>query len=163
MFMYKYDRCLALLIFFSCLITILWFALSFGFNSNRLSFLSWSSPDPHLSFPPSHSSQSSSIHHEPPQSQATMKPINLLRLIPLTYLTTRVAALSAAGWRAQSVYQIVTDRFARTDGSTSASCNVNEYCGGTWQGIIHHLDYIQNMGFTAVSVPEDEVGAWGFG
>ena len=24
------------------------------------------------------------------------------------------------------------------------------YCGGTWQGIIKHLDYIQGMGFTAV-------------
>lgn len=92
-----------------------------------------------------------------------MKPINLLRLIPLTYLTTRVAALSAEGWRAQSVYQILTDRFARTDGSTSASCTVNDYCGGTWQGIINHLDYIQNMGFTAVSVPDDAVRERGFG
>lgn len=26
-----------------------------------------------------------------------------------------------------------------------------EYCGGTWQGLIDRLDYIQNMGFTAVS------------
>ncbi|EDN96850.1 hypothetical protein SS1G_01776 [Sclerotinia sclerotiorum 1980 UF-70] len=78
-----------------------------------------------------------------------MKPSSLLRLIPVTYLATSVAALSAAGWRSQSIYQVITDRFARTDGSTTASCNVNEYCGGSWQGIIKHLDYIQNMGFTA--------------
>ncbi|KAK0970451.1 hypothetical protein LTR54_017953 [Friedmanniomyces endolithicus] len=44
----------------------------------------------------------------------------------------------------------MTDRFARTDGSTTAACNLNDYCGGTWQGLINRLDYIQGMGFTAV-------------
>ncbi|KAI4238033.1 MAG: hypothetical protein LQ349_001415, partial [Xanthoria aureola] len=31
-------------------------------------------------------------------------------------------------------------------------CDVakRQYCGGTWQGIISRLDYIQNMGFTAI-------------
>jgi alpha-amylase len=24
------------------------------------------------------------------------------------------------------------------------------YCGGSWEGIINNLDYIQNMGFDAV-------------
>lgn len=24
------------------------------------------------------------------------------------------------------------------------------YCGGTWKGIVNHLDYIQSMGFDAV-------------
>jgi alpha-amylase len=65
-----------------------------------------------------------------------------------------VAALTAEQWKTQSIYQVVTDRFARTDGSTTATCNTGDqiYCGGTWQGIINHLDYIQNMGFTAVSL-----------
>lgn len=73
-------------------------------------------------------------------------------LVALASLSASVSALSAAGWRSQSIYQIVTDRFARTDGSTTATCNTGDgvYCGGTWQGIINHLDYIQNMGFTAV-------------
>lgn len=64
-----------------------------------------------------------------------------------------VSALTPAQWRGQSIYQVLTDRFARTDGSTSASCNTGDqnYCGGTWKGIINHLDYIQGMGFTAVS------------
>ena len=61
------------------------------------------------------------------------------------------SALTPAQWRSQSIYQVVTDRFARTDGSTSASCDLNRYCGGTWQGLIKKLDYIQNMGFSAVS------------
>lgn len=61
-------------------------------------------------------------------------------------------ALSTDDWKGQTIYQIVTDRFARTDGSTTASCNLSEYCGGTWQGIIDKLDYIQGMGFTAVGL-----------
>ena len=61
-----------------------------------------------------------------------------------------VFAAIAAEWRSRSIYQIMTDRFGRTDQSTSASCNLNNYCGGTWQGIIEKLDYIQDMGFTAV-------------
>jgi len=44
----------------------------------------------------------------------------------------------------------MVDRFARTDGSTNATCDLGDYCGGTWQGLINHLDYIQGMGFTAV-------------
>jgi alpha-amylase len=65
-----------------------------------------------------------------------------------------VSALSPADWRKQAVYQVLTDRFARTDGSTTATCDTSlgEYCGGTWRGIINHLDYIQGMGFTAVGL-----------
>jgi alpha-amylase len=61
-------------------------------------------------------------------------------------------ALTPAQWRAQSVYQVLTDRFALTDGSTTAACDpaAQSYCGGTWQGLIAHLDYIQGMGFTAI-------------
>lgn len=63
-----------------------------------------------------------------------------------------VQALSPAQWRSQSIYQVLTDRFARTDGSTTATCNTGDqvYCGGSWTGIVNHLDYIQGMGFTAV-------------
>ena len=66
--------------------------------------------------------------------------------------TAQVGALSAAEWRKQSVYQVVTDRFARSDLSTTAPCDTSQqvYCGGTWQGLISKLGYIQNMGFTAV-------------
>ena len=54
--------------------------------------------------------------------------------------------------RKQSIYQVVTDRFARSDLSTSAPCDTSKqvYCGGSWQGLISKLDYIQGMGFTAV-------------
>ncbi|KAI1752466.1 alpha-amylase [Xylaria castorea] len=59
-------------------------------------------------------------------------------------------ALSTSDWTKQSIYQVLTDRFARPDGSTSACSDFRSYCGGTWQGIIKKLDYIQQMGFTAI-------------
>ncbi|KAK7992516.1 glycoside hydrolase family 13 protein [Apiospora saccharicola] len=59
-------------------------------------------------------------------------------------------ALSGAEWQKQSIYQILTDRFARTDGSTTEQCAITSYCGGTYKGLINHLDYVQGMGFTAV-------------
>jgi alpha-amylase len=47
--------------------------------------------------------------------------------------------------------QLITDRFATTD-DAARPCDTSQrkYCGGTWEGIIHHLDYIQSMGFDAV-------------
>ncbi|KAJ6032705.1 alpha-amylase [Penicillium herquei] len=70
----------------------------------------------------------------------------------LLSLTSSVLAASPADWRTQSIYFMLTDRFARTDNSTTASCDASMgvYCGGSWQGIINQLDYIQNMGFTAI-------------
>ncbi|KAG8942062.1 hypothetical protein FRC00_012047 [Tulasnella sp. 408] len=60
-------------------------------------------------------------------------------------------AAQFADWQQRSIYQLVTDRFAKTtnDGGACDSA-ARQYCGGTWQGIISHLDYIQGMGFDAV-------------
>jgi alpha-amylase len=73
-------------------------------------------------------------------------------LFGLGIASSIVSALNADGWSRQSIYQVLTDRFARTDLSETAPCNWEEakYCGGTWQGLIKKLDYIQGMGFTAV-------------
>ncbi|KAG8625602.1 hypothetical protein KVT40_006003 [Elsinoe batatas] len=70
--------------------------------------------------------------------------------LSLFWLVGLAAALTGAQWRSQSIYQVIVDRFARTDGSTTASCDLNLDCGGTWRGLINRLDYIQGMGFTAV-------------
>jgi alpha-amylase len=77
----------------------------------------------------------------------------LIFLILLTFVHETQAVASINDWRSKSIYQIITDRFARPDGSTTAPCilSENKYCGGTWQGIISKLDYIQGMGFNAVS------------
>lgn len=46
---------------------------------------------------------------------------------------------------------MVTDRFANSnDSDTSCDTSDQKYCGGTWDGITNHLDYIQNMGFDAI-------------
>jgi alpha-amylase len=68
----------------------------------------------------------------------------------LALLSGGAAALTPAQWRSQSIYQVITDRFALANGSTSQPCELGQYCGGTWQGIINKLDYIKGMGFTAV-------------
>lgn len=68
----------------------------------------------------------------------------------LLFVASAVAA-SAANWRSRSVYQVVTDRFATTNGLASlCDPSARKCCGGTWQGLINRLDYIQNMGFDAV-------------
>lgn len=41
-------------------------------------------------------------------------------------LAKTVAGLTAAEWRSQSIYFLLTDRFGRTDNSTTATCNVSE-------------------------------------
>jgi len=94
-------------------------------------------PPPHPSYPPT-------AHH------LDCKMFILYQAWSLFFLTF-ASALTPAQWRSQSIYQVITDRFARTDGSTSAQCDVQRYCGGTWEGMINHLDYIQGMGFSAVS------------
>ena len=40
-------------------------------------------------------------------------------------------------WKSRTIYQIITDRFWRTDGSTASCGDIthNKYCGGTFKGI----------------------------
>ncbi len=65
-------------------------------------------------------------------------------LVALVSLAPGVRALAPAEWRSQSIYQVLTDRFAQADGSTTVPCNTENqvYCGGTWQGITNNLDYV---------------------
>ncbi|KAI3110422.1 hypothetical protein CBS147333_4965 [Penicillium roqueforti] len=76
----------------------------------------------------------------------------LARFAWLASLISIAIAATPDEWRSRSIYFMLTDRFARTDGSTTATCDTSDrkYCGGTWQGIIDKLDYIQGMGFTAI-------------
>ncbi|KAL4862852.1 hypothetical protein BDV12DRAFT_206909 [Aspergillus spectabilis] len=80
--------------------------------------------------------------------------LNLASIATLLGLFNPVHAANLAAWKSRSIYQTMTDRFARTDGSTTHSCNTTEglYCGGTWRGTINHLDYVQGMGFDAVMI-----------
>ena len=75
----------------------------------------------------------------------------LTRLFVALVLAVPSLAASASEWQTRSVYQLLTDRFATSDGS-SPPCDTSDhkYCGGTWKGIVSKLDYIQNMGFDAI-------------
>lgn len=54
------------------------------------------------------------------------------------------SAANATEWKSRSIYQVMVDRFARTDGSTDAPCDdLSLFCGGTWKGLMNNLDYIQ--------------------
>ncbi|QQK46373.1 Rutin-alpha-L-rhamnosidase [Penicillium digitatum] len=87
-------------------------------------------------------------------SPALLMAANLksLTFIATTLLWQTAMGLTPTEWRSQSIYFLLTDRFGRSDNSLTASCNVYDriYCGGSWQGIINQLDYIQGMGFTAI-------------
>lgn len=76
--------------------------------------------------------------------QAALALIPLLSFLP-------AYALDANAMRSRSVYQVITDRFARNSSSTG-DCNVadRKYCGGTWSALAEKLDYIQGMGFDTI-------------
>jgi alpha-amylase len=51
--------------------------------------------------------------------------------------------------------QILTDRFSPSSETLGLQqrCRAFQfYCGGTYEGIINHVDYIKDMGFSAVWV-----------
>jgi alpha-amylase len=70
----------------------------------------------------------------------------------LSCLSVLISAANLAQWQQRSIYQLVTDRFGFQNGTLDTPCDPaqGQYCGGTWQGIISNLDYIQNMGFSAI-------------
>ena len=66
----------------------------------------------------------------------------------LFILLSAIARKSKDEWKTRAIYQILTDRFART--SDTGYCNYGQYCGGNYRGIINKLDYIKGMGFDAI-------------
>ncbi len=71
-----------------------------------------------------------------------MKVLLLLCLVSVAY------PAQAEEWKSRSIYQLLTDRFYNPAETTCD--NLLEYCGGTWQGIIQKLPYIQALGFDAI-------------
>lgn len=80
--------------------------------------------------------------------------MHLTGALALIWLALAPTVLGAGSdsWRSRTIYQVFTDRYARTDGSTTAACDTGtaDYCGGTWTGIINQLDRIQDLGFDAI-------------
>eukprot|EP00345_Euplotes_harpa_P010929 CAMPEP_0168338790 /NCGR_PEP_ID=MMETSP0213-20121227/13067_1 /TAXON_ID=151035 /ORGANISM="Euplotes harpa, Strain FSP1.4" /LENGTH=361 /DNA_ID=CAMNT_0008344681 /DNA_START=1 /DNA_END=1083 /DNA_ORIENTATION=- len=87
-----------------------------------------------------------------------MKGVALLLITLIGLATIASAAHSTQEWKQRTIYQIITDRFARTDGSTAPCSDLHKYCGGTFKGIQDNLDYIKSMGFDAIwisPIPEN--------
>ena len=63
-------------------------------------------------------------------------------------LLSAISCKSKEEWKTIAIYQILTDRFART--SDTGWCNLSQYCGGNNRGIIEKLSYIKEMGFDAI-------------
>jgi len=94
-----------------------------------------------------------------------------MRTLFITFLLLILVATgftkTAEEWKSRSVYQIITDRFAKTDADSTACSDLTKYCGGTFKGIQNNLDYIQGMGFDAIwispvvaNTPDGYHGYW---
>ncbi|KAL4791514.1 glycoside hydrolase superfamily [Aspergillus venezuelensis] len=81
-----------------------------------------------------------------------MRPSTYLNAILSASASLAAASPSTQQWVKRSIYQVMTDQFARPVGSADDSCDLYKYCGGSWSGIIDKLDYIHNLGFTAVQI-----------
>ena len=71
-----------------------------------------------------------------------------ITFILIVLLAAYVSSKSKDEWKTRAIYQVLTDRFARTE--DTGNCNLGQYCGGNYQGLINHLDYIKGMGFDAI-------------
>jgi len=85
-----------------------------------------------------------------------MKKITLI-LISLLFISALPAHAAVEKedrlWQDETVYSIMIDRFNNGDINNDIDANAkdpNVYNGGDFQGIIDKLDYIQDMGFTAI-------------
>lgn len=65
------------------------------------------------------------------------------------FAATNVLAGDTAAWKKRSVYQVLTDRYARSSGDKSG-CNLSNYCGGDFDGITKNLQYVKDLGFDAI-------------
>jgi alpha-amylase len=73
----------------------------------------------------------------------------IITLFIISSLTINIVSKTKDEWKTRVIYQLLTDRFSRTDGSTGG-CDLSKYCGGTFKGIQNNLDYIQDLGFNAI-------------
>ena len=71
-------------------------------------------------------------------------------MIGLVFLIQSVLSHTAQEWESRTIYQLLTDRFARNNGDTSPCADLTNYCGGGFVGLMNNLDYIQGMGFDAI-------------
>jgi hypothetical protein len=115
----------------------------YDFWCRRLSFIIYASPKSLTGFPKLEAAFSP---NSKPANFTMFSSVRNSALAALLLAFSHAAhSATPAQWRSRPIYQVFTDRFTRTDLSTAAPCasGYGGYCGGTWQGIISKLDYIQ--------------------
>lgn len=79
--------------------------------------------------------------------------LSSLLLLPSAHAATKEQ------WKGRTIYQLITDRFAPPSATAPALTSpipdvcdpdAQTWCGGTWRSIVDKLDYIQDMGMTAI-------------
>ena len=77
--------------------------------------------------------------------------------MPLVFLINLFINTLLADFRDESIYFLITDRFVNSDkendniwGDEYVPGNLRYYQGGDFKGLIENLDYIKDMGFTAI-------------
>ena len=71
-------------------------------------------------------------------------------IIIILFSLTQNALHTKDEWKSRTIYELLTDRFARQGEDYKTSCDLSNYCAGTFKGIQQHLDYILGMGFNAI-------------
>ena len=75
--------------------------------------------------------------------------LSLSTVILIFHSPLPVTARTPEEWKSRTVYQLLTDRYAR-DPSNHARCTDATYCGGNFRYLMANLDYIQQLGCDAV-------------
>lgn len=78
-----------------------------------------------------------------------MKRTLISALAALALVGSVALAKSTAEWKQRNIYQLLTDRYAKGNGDKSG-CDLHNYCGGDFDGIVSKLQYIKNLGFNAI-------------
>lgn len=91
----------------------------------------------------------------------------MLIYILILVLSTTFAGHTKEEWKSRTIYQILTDRFSRSNNDKTPCYNLGRYCGGTWKGITNNLNYIEELGFDAIwitplldNTPDGYHGYW---
>ena len=74
----------------------------------------------------------------------------LFIIITLLFSLVQNAFHTKDEWKSRTIYELLTDRFARNGEDSKSECDLSNYCDGTFKGIQQHLDYISGMGFNAI-------------
>ena len=75
-------------------------------------------------------------------------------MIILIILSAAIASIqpstASAIWKGKVIYQILTDRFDKTNSDVIPCAELDTYCGGTFEGARKRLDYVTNLGVDAI-------------